>query len=249
MAVPVATSVIPGAEPITYTVEPWDFDGVYGITMNVTQLQFGGRYCPCVKVPYPADGLHNQQGADAIGKVVFRPGDKLMGFSLGVQVISLAMAQNKVPPFVSVILAGDTEARNATLLAQHAGIAPDTPNHVLAVVNEFDGWSDDPDLPGAPGYLAAWINAGLGTRRLHYYAKADPGNRANVVYTKANITYELIPTTTMPNGDESSRAGIATAYTRRGSTSTQRAAAAAQQVPYPNPAWVTKPEPAAVLPP
>jgi hypothetical protein len=43
-----------GDAPVTYTVEPFDMDGVYGITMAVTQLQFGGRYCPCVKVPYPA---------------------------------------------------------------------------------------------------------------------------------------------------------------------------------------------------
>lgn len=231
--------------PVTYTVEPFDFDGVMGITMSVTQLQFGGRYCPCVKIPYPADGWHNQQGADAIGKVAFRPGDRLMGFSLGVQVISLAVAQGKVPPGVQVILAGDTMARNAVLLGQNAGIPLDTPNEVVMVVNEYDGWSDSPTKTGVPGYWAALWNATLGTQRLHYYANADPDNPANVVTRTGNITAVLIPTAEMPNGDEGSREQVNTAYDRPGSMPQARAAAAAEQVPQPNPPWPSKPEPLA----
>lgn len=236
--------------PMTYTVEPFDLDGTLGITMNVTQLQFGGRYCPCTKIPYPADGMHNQQGADAINaaSALFKPGDTLMGFSLGVQVISLFLAQHPLPTDVHVLLAGDTFARNAALVADGQGIPMTIANDVTMVVNEYDGWSDDPTLTGASGYFMAWWNAAVGTQRLHYYVNADPGNGANIVTHTGNITAVLIPTVTMPDGEESTRTEIDAAYTRPGSTPAQRAAAASQQVPYPNPAWSSKPEPAASIP-
>ena len=133
------TPTIPASGPITYTVEPFDMDGVAGITMTVTQLQFGGKYCPCVKIAYPADGLHNQQGADAIAKVPFKSGDTLMGFSLGVQVISLFLAQHTLPAGVKVLLAGDTLARNQVLVDQKQGIPWDIANPVTMVVNELTG--------------------------------------------------------------------------------------------------------------
>lgn len=232
-------------DPVTYTVEPFDYDGVFGITMTVTQNQFGGRYCPCVKIPYPADGFHNQQGADNIAKIPFKDGDTLMGFSLGVQVISLFLAQHSLPDGVKVLLAGDTFARNQQLVDQGQGIPWDISNPVTMVVNEYDGWSDQATNTSAPGYWAAMWNAMAGTQRLHYYANANPDDPANVITQRGNITSILIPTAKMPNGNEASRAGIDRAYDRPGSTPQQRAAAAAQQVPYPNPAWPSKPEPAA----
>lgn len=252
------------AGPMTYTVEPFDFDGA-GLTMSVTQLQFGGRYCPCTKIPYPADGMHNQQGADAIAKVAatMRPGDTLMGFSLGVQVISLALAQHPLPAGVHVVLAGDTEARNNVLVSQHAGIPVDIANDVTAVVNELDGWSDTPTITSAPGYTLAWLTAGFGTQILHYYANANPADPANVVYQKGNIKYVLIPTLHLPQYaylrlvgmaptqavEDAQHAQIATAYARPSSTTAARSAATAQQVPFPNPAWKSTPEPAAAVGP
>lgn len=253
------------AGPMTYTVEPFDFDGSMGITMTVTQLQFGGRYCPCTKIPYVADGMHNQQGVDNIGKVAatMAPGDTLMGFSLGVQVISQYLSHHTLPTGVHVVLAGDTEARNASFIASGVGIPVDIANDVTAVANELDGWSDEPTITSAPGYGLAWLTAGFGTQTLHYYANANPADPANVVYQKGNIKYVLIPTLHLPqNGylrlvglgpsqaaEDAQHAQINTAYARRGSTPAQRAAAAAQQVPFPPPAWVNKPEPAAAIGP
>lgn len=233
--------------PITYTVEPFDYDGVFGINLAVTQLQFGGRYCPCMKIPYPADGFHNQQGADAIAKVApaMRPGDRLMGFSLGSQVVALFLSQHTLPPGVSVVLAGWTLDHNDAMVAQGQGIPWSIANAVTIVANEYDGWSDSPTNTAAPGYWTALWNAGIGTQRLHYYANAKPDDPANVITRRGNITAVLIPTSKMPNGNEASRAEVDQAYDRPGSTPKQRAAAASQQVPYPNPPWPSKPEPAA----
>jgi hypothetical protein len=252
------------AGPTTYTVEPFDFDGVMGITMTVTQLQFGGRYCPCVKIPYPADGMHNQQGADTIAAVAptMKPGDTLMGFSLGVQVISLFLSKHTLPAGVHVVLAGDTETRNNSFLASGVGIPVGIANDVTAVANEFDGWSDTPTITTAAGYGLAWITAGAGTQLLHYYANADPTNSANIVYQRGNIRYVLIPTMHLPQNaylravglgptqatEDAQHTQINTAYVRTGSTPARRAAAAAQQVPFPPPAWVNTGEPVAAIP-
>lgn len=255
-----ATSPPPVGGPITYTVEPFDGDGVLGIVMTVTQNQFGGKKCPCVKIQYPADGFHNQQGADAINaaSAVFKPGDTLMGFSLGVQVISLDLAQHTLPAGVHVLLAGDTVARNAQLLAAGQGIPLDIANDVTMVANEYDGWSDSPDLTSNPNYALAMSNAYQGTQRLHYYALADVNNPANVVTQKGNITAILIPTQHLPNNDwmrtgtpnpsadtldASQRPSINSAYSRPASSPAQQAAAGAEQVPLPNPAWAQNPEP------
>jgi hypothetical protein len=234
------------AGPITYTVEPWDFDGTYGITMNVTQLQFGGTMCPCRKIAYPADGMHNQAGADAINTVAskyMRPGDTLMGFSLGAQVISLYASQHTPPPGVHILLAGDTLASNAARVAAHQGIPATIANDTTLVVNEYDGWSDMPTRFNA-GWGAAFTNAILGLQRLHYYAAADPHSPANVVTHQGNITAVLIPTVSLPI-DPAQRDLINTAYDRPGSSSAQRAQAAAEQVPSPLPSWPQHPEPAA----
>lgn len=251
--------------PTTWTVEPFDMDGTLGITLSVTQLQFGGRYCPCIKIPYPADGFHNQAGADAIAKVaatLMQPGDTLMGFSLGVQVISLYLAQNTLPNGVRVLLAGDTFDRNQELVDVNQGIPWDITNQVTMVANEYDGWSDKPSKNDSPNYGLATQNATAGTQRLHYYAKTNPDDPANVVTKRGNITAVLVPTQHLPqnywlrgwaNGsadalDAKQRPLIDSAYDRPGSSPEQRLAAASQQVPQPNPAWANKPEPAAAIP-
>jgi hypothetical protein len=211
--------------------------------MTVTQLQFGGKYCPCVKTAYPADGLHNQQGADAIAKVPFKSGDTLMGFSLGVQVISLFLAQHTLPAGVKVLLAGDTLARNQVLVDQKQGIPWDIANPVTMVVNEYDGWSDTPTKLASPNYLLALSNSTIGTQILHYYVNADVNNPENVVTQRGNITAVLVPTQHLPlnvwmrgtnsagadAADAKDRPLINTAYDRPASTAVQQAAAGAEQ--------------------
>ncbi len=78
---------------VTYTVEPFEYDGVRGMVLSVTQTELGGTLCPCVKVPYPADGLHNAEGVTALANTPLHSGDTVLGFSLGSQVISLNPAQ------------------------------------------------------------------------------------------------------------------------------------------------------------
>lgn len=243
---PTETTISNSPGPITYTVEPFDGDGLVGISMNVTQLQFGGKYCPCVKIPYIADGFHNQQGADAINSVATRlmkPGDILMGFSLGVQVISLDLSKHILPDGVKVILAGETLAHNDMLIASKKGIPANIANQVTMVVNEYDGNTDMPNKFNS-GWGPAFTNAIMGTQRLHYYANANPDDPSNVVVKRGNITSILIPTVNIPLG-ENQRNLINTAYDRPGSSSQQQKAASSQQVPQPNPPWPRKPEPAA----
>lgn len=259
-SVETTTTTTPPNGSTTYTVEPFDYDGTLGITMTVTQDQFGGKKCPCVKVPYPADGLHNQQGADAINAAApkFKPGDILMGFSLGSQVVALYLSQHPLPPGVNVLLAGWTFAHNNAMVAVGQGIPVNIANQVTIVANEYDGWSDSPDLTSNPNYSAAMVNATAGTQRLHYYANADVDNPANIKVTQGNITAITIPTQHLPQNDylrgmgmdaavDSLDAGqrpkIDTAYSRQVSTAAQRAAASAEQVPQPNPAWAQNPEP------
>jgi hypothetical protein len=243
--------VIPVAhadEPTTYTLEPF-LGGAFGI--EVTKQQFNGKFCPCTKIDYTADGFHNQEGADAIAQVDFKPGDKLMGFSLGVQVISLYLSQHKLPSYVDVILAGDTFARNQELVDAGQGIPADIENHVEMYVNEYDGWSDKPDEKVNYSYMLALQNAVAGTQRLHYYKNTDPDAPENIRETRGNITANLVPTQDLPQNDwlrpwwnsladtldNSQRTLIDSAYSRKGSTPTARAAASGQQVPQPNPPW------------
>src|ERR1700746_3371071 len=54
---PVPTHALTADQPITYTLEPADYDGYPGINMNITKDQLGGAMCPCVKIPYVADPL------------------------------------------------------------------------------------------------------------------------------------------------------------------------------------------------
>lgn len=182
----------------TYTVEPFDFDRVAGWSMSVTEKQLGGRMCPCVKIPYPADGLHNDAGSAAIANAPLRAGDTVLGFSLGSQVISLYLAQHTPPPGVRFVLLGDTFARNDELVAKHQGIPADIANPVTLVVREYDGWSDSPTKKDSPHYALAKRNAEMGAATIHDYVNARIEDPANVVTTRGNITAVLIPTQRLP---------------------------------------------------
>jgi diacyltrehalose acyltransferase len=182
----------------TYTVEPFDYDSVGGMSMSVTQKQLGGSLCPCSKVPYPADGLHNDAGVGALAATALHPGDTVVGFSLGSQVISLYLAQNTPPPGVRFVLLGDTFARNDQLVSMGQGIPPGIANHVLLVARQYDGWSDSPTVADSPNYQLATQNAQMGAASIHDYVKARLDDPANVVTTRGNIKAILIPTQHLP---------------------------------------------------
>lgn len=227
--------VMPVARADSFTLEPWDFDGVWGISwVNLTQMNFNGTQCPCQKVLYPATGLpwDNQGGANQIWALVqagtIKAGDTIMGFSLGSQVVSLFMSQHVLPTGINVLLAGDTFFRNNQFGTQ--GIPLNTATHVTLVANEYDGWSDIPDKTGAPGYQLAMQNSSTGSEKVHNYVHAQLGNPANVVEIRGNITAVLIPNQKLPMGDETKRAEIDAAYTRAAPTAEQLAAATDEQV-------------------
>jgi hypothetical protein len=230
---------------VTYTVEPFDFDRVVGISMSVTQKQLGGSLCPCVKVHYPADGLHNDAGSAAIANAPLQRGDTVLGFSLGTQVISLYLAQHTPPPGVRFVLLGDTFARNDQFVAAHQGIPADIANPVTLVVREYDGWSDSPTQKASPLYGLAMHNAEMGAATIHDYVDARIDDPANVVTTRGNIRAVLIPTQHLPLNsprrlfggeakadelDAQQRPLIDSAYDRPGPTPEQLAASTGEQV-------------------
>jgi hypothetical protein len=190
---------IPYASAVTYTVEPWDFDGVIpGISVNLTQQQLGGSLCPCIKIPYPATGFNNQQGVNAIAATPLQTGDVVVGVSNGSAVISTYLAQNKPPPGVRFILLGDTASYNAIHDNIGDGVPADIGVPVTLVAREYDGWSDFPDNVWAPGYLLAVVNAATGALTIHDYRMVTLNDPANVVATQGNITTVMIPTPTLP---------------------------------------------------
>lgn len=232
------------ADSVTYTVEPFDFDGIGGVTFSVTQKQVGGRLCPCVKVPYPADGLHNDAGVAAIANTPLQSGDTVVGFSLGSQVISAYLAQHTPPPGVRFVLLGDTFAENDKFVATGQGIPPDIANKVMLVARQYDGWSDSPTNTGSPNYGLAMQNAQAGAATIHDYVNARLDDPANVVTTRGNITSILIPTQRLPLNnmwgnsssadsdglDAQQRPLIDSAYDRPGPTPQQLAESTSQQV-------------------
>ena len=186
------------AHGTTYTLEPWDFDGVFGIVHHITQLQLGGSLCPCVKIPYPADYLHNDVGVAGLAAAPLQPGDTVMGFSNGVEVVSAYLAGHTPPPGVSFVLLGDTFERNAQLVQAGRGVPADVSVPVTLVVNQYDGYSDFPTEIFSPGYLLAAVNAIAGMFTVHNYVSAQLDNPANVVTTRGNITAVLVPTQNLP---------------------------------------------------
>jgi len=252
--------------PTTYTLEPFDFDGYFGFGTNMTQLQLGYTQCPCVKVPYVSDGMpwNNQRGADNIDKLIsngtIKDGDQVMGFSLGVQVVSLYLAQHRPPPGIRFLLVGDTFARNQELVNVHQGVPWDIENDVTMIVNQYDGWSDKPDVRNVLGYNLAANNASQGANRLHNYAQARLDHPANVVTQRGSIRHILVPTQKLPNNgwmrdwgnnpeadrvDAIQRSQIDAAYDRPGPTAEQLWAAVDEQVGMPPVPVAMRPEPVA----
>jgi hypothetical protein len=251
--------------PITYTLEPFDFDGHFGLGVNLTQLQLGGTLCPCVKVPYVSDGMpwNNQGGADNVDKLMqkgtIKAGDTVMGFSLGIQVLSLYLSQHVPPSGVRFVLVGDTFERNQELVDKDQGVPWDIANEVIMIANQYD-WSDDPDKRSAPGYRLAIQNQNAARSRIHSYVKARLGHPANVIRQRGNIRAELVPTIKLPINDwmrekgnnddaddldQQQRALIDDAYERPGPTPEQLAASIDEQVSVPPEPPHQTPEPVA----
>jgi pimeloyl-ACP methyl ester carboxylesterase len=231
------------ADGVTYTVEPFSLDGVGGINLSVTQNQLGGSLCPCIKVPYIADGLHNADGIAALANTQLRAGDTVLGFSLGSQVISAYLARHTPPPGVRFVLLGDTFARNEQLAAIGQGVPADIGNEVILVARQYDGWSDFPTNSGSPHYGLAMQNAVAGAATIHDYVNVRLDDPANVVTKRGNITSILIPTQHLPINnqrrnpsvgaddrlDSEQRPLIDSAYDRPGPTAQQLAASTGQQ--------------------
>lgn len=232
------------AAGVTYTVEPFDYDGVRGMSMSVAKTQLGGTLCPCVKVRYPADGQHNDQGVAALAATPLHSGDTVLGFSLGSQVISLYLAQYTPPPGVRFVLLGDTFARNDQLVSQHQGVPANIANQVILVARQYDGWSDYPTKLGSPNYQLALQNSQYGAAYIHNYVNVRLDDPSNVVTTRGNITAILVPTQHLPLNDTKRWSGqsaqadqldaqqrplIDSAYDRPSPTPDQLAASTSQQ--------------------
>ena len=245
VTVAVLTNVaVSRAAGTTYTLEPFDYDDVGRTTMNITQQQLGGTLCPCVKIPYPADGLHNAQGVAAIAKTPLQSGDTVMGFSLGAQVVALYLAQNSPPPGVRFVMLGDTPTHNSQMVALGQGVPPNIGNQVILVARQYDGWSDYPMVTSSPSFSMSWRNSEMGAAMIHDYVNARLGNSANVMTQQGNITAYLIPTQHLPLNDlqrlfgpsptadaldTQERPLVDSAYSRPGPTAAQLAASTSEQ--------------------
>jgi hypothetical protein len=230
---------------VTYTLEPFDYDGVSGTVVSTTKNQLGGTLCPCVKVPYPADGLHNAQGVTALANTPFHAGDTVLGFSLGSEVIALYLSKYRPPPGVRFVLLGDTLTHNDQLDFLGQGVPASIANQVILVARQYDGWTDYPTNWVSPNYQLSWQNAQYGGGTIHDYVNARLDNPANVVTTRGNITGILIPTQHLPLNDwrrwwgqgaqadqldAQQRPLIDGTYSRPGPTPAQVAASTAEQV-------------------
>jgi hypothetical protein len=228
----------------TYTLEPFDYDDVGSTVMNITQQQLGGTLCPCVKIPYPADGLHNAQGVAAIAKTPLQSGDTVLGFSLGSQVIALYLSQNSPPPGVRFVLLGDTPTHNSQMVALGQGVPPNIANQVILMAREYDGWSDYPMVTTSPNFSRSWRNSELGAAMIHNYVNARLNNSANVQTQQGNITAFLVPTQHLPLNDMDRLFGpspmadaldakerplVDSAYSRPAPTAAQLAASTSEQ--------------------
>jgi hypothetical protein len=228
----------------TYTLEPFDYDDVGRTTMNITQQQLGGTLCPCVKIPYPADGLHNAQGVAAIAKTPLQAGDTVMGFSLGAQVVALYLAQNTPPPGVRFVMLGDTPTHNSQMVALGQGVPANIGNQVILMARQYDGWSDYPMVTSSPNFSLSWRNSEMGAAMIHDYVNARLDNPANVMTQQGNITAYLIPTQHLPLNDlqrlfgpsptadaldTKERPLVDSAYSRPGPTAAQLAASTSEQ--------------------
>jgi PE-PPE domain len=228
----------------TYTLEPFDYDDVGRTTMNITQQQLGGTLCPCVKIPYPADGLHNAQGVAAIAKTPLQAGDTVMGFSLGAQVVALYLAQNTPPPGVRFVMLGDTPTHNSQMVALGQGVPANIGNQVILMARQYDGWSDYPMVTSSPNFSLSWRNSEMGAAMIHDYVNARLDNPATVMTQQGNITAYLIPTQHLPLNDlqrlfgpsptadaldTKERPLVDSAYSRPGPTAAQLAASTSEQ--------------------
>jgi hypothetical protein len=234
----------PSEAPVTFTLEPFCFDGVLGVWYaEFTRQQLGGTLTPYVKIPYVASGLGSdvREGAARIDEWMQRgsiqAGDTVEGFSLGAQTVMYYLSEYTPPPGVKFMLVGCTFTRNQEVLDYGSwfwgtgGVPWDIENEVTMIAREFDGYSDKPDVEDAEGYDLAQRIARDGRYVLHDYVTAQLANRANVVDMRGNITAILVPTQWLPDyASEDDYDAINGAYSGPRPTTAQRAAATEEQV-------------------
>jgi PE-PPE domain len=197
----------PAAGAMTYTLEALDFDGVFGLVQNQTQQMLGGTLCPCTKIPYPADGLSDQQGVTAITETPLTAGDTVLGYSLGSVVASAYLNANTPPPGVNFILLADTSNPNGLFAATGllplfgGGVPANTPDPMTIISRQYDGWADFPQGLNALNILAD-LNAIAGMNLIHSdYTEVQLGDPANVTWQVGNVTYVMVPTQDLPIND------------------------------------------------
>lgn len=229
---------------MTWTLEPYCFDGAFGIYWSsYTQKQLGGSMAPFTKIKYPASALpwDCQKGADEGWRLIqngsIKDGDTIMGFSLGSQVAALLASQRKIPAGIKLLLCGMTFWRNQEFLDKGnaamfgtGGIPWDIENEVTFVARQGDGFSDQPDIKGAKGFSLAQKMCTAGQDVLHHYETARLDHPANVVTKRGNITAILVPTITLPSVKESDRPSIDGAFSRPSPDATHLSCAADVQV-------------------
>jgi hypothetical protein len=232
--------------PMTWTVEPWCFDGLFGIYWSTfTQQCLGSSMKPFTKVNYPATGFpwDVQYGANQIWNLIkngsIKAGDTVMGFSLGSQTVMLFLSQHarEIPDGIKFLLCGCTFWRNQDFLDHGnaalygtGGVPWDIKNQVTMIARQGDGFSDQPDILNAPGYALAKQMATAGQNVLHDYRTAKLDHLANVVTKRGNITALLVPTIKLPGVSEGMRQAIDAAYSRPSPTPDQLAVAVDVQV-------------------
>ena len=165
----------------------------------------------CQPVNYPAalSALSIPTGAAALNSLIGTTTKPVVvfGYSEGAQVAGMWMAQYGKSPDapaaqdVSFVLIGNPNrayggASNALAQVLNIATPTDTKYQVTDVAREYDFWAD---LPTGQLNPIALLNAVAGSLFIHTdYTKVDLTDPNNVTWKKGNITYVLVPTTTLP---------------------------------------------------
>lgn len=190
------SSVVPNpATVFMASMLPWTMND----ELKGALCQTGNR---CVALSYPA--LWYPAGVPILDRRIdSTPGQKIVvGYSQGAQLVTEWLRKHANDPdapsaenLAFVLLANGNRAyggANAKI-----GVAlPQTQYRVFDIVRQYDGAGDMPDNMWN---LLALANALAGFFVLHAdYERVDATSPANIVWTKGNTTYVLVPTRDLP---------------------------------------------------
>ncbi len=181
----------------------------------IINTELGGALCAapntCQSVNYPAalSALSIPTGAANLNSLIGTTTKPVVvfGYSEGAQVAGMWMAQYGKGPDapaaqdVSFVLIGNPNrayggASNALAQVLNIATPTDTQYQVIDVAREYDFWADFPT--GRLNTIAV-LNAIAGSLFIHTnYTNVDLNDPNNVTWKEGNITYVLVPTTTLP---------------------------------------------------